>query len=229
MKKAAWIWWAAVALAVQVAALGWLVVRYERVLAKGEEIRVPCGAFDPRDPLRGRYLNVNAWLECECNAESTLDKDLSWSAKQALFRKMWAELQAPESPAGTHRLLRVAPEPEEEGLWVKPDRCHVSEVKNGRDCEIWNVRVTFPGKLFLDERLAGEADRIFAERLGERLRAAQDGDAGTARSEAAQPVAVYRAWKGQLVIADVELDGVSIRELARRAREEAAAKAGEKE
>ena len=36
-------------------------------------------------------------------------------------------------------------------------------------------------------------------------------------AEGTWSVAVYRAWGGNLLLVDVELDGTSIRELARRA------------
>jgi hypothetical protein len=207
MKKAGWIWLAAVALAVQVAGLGWLIARYERVLAEGEVVRIPCAGFDPSDPLRGRYLQVTARLECN-EVEGREGDEWQWDWYKD--RKRYHALLEPadgEGPA-THRVSRVALSPGEEGLWVKASECWGTWNPEEKKYK-FPARVTFPGKLFLDERLAGEADRIFRERLGE--------------AEGKRPVAVYRAWKGQFVIADVELDGVSIHKLARRAREEAAA------
>lgn len=209
MKKAVWIRLAAVALAVQAAGLGWLVARYERVLAQGEEIRVPCEGFDPSDPLRGRYLQVAARLDCD-EVEGREGGEWQWDWGT---RKRYHALLEPADGGGpaTHRVARVALSPGEEGLWVKASDCWGTWDAEGKKWK-FPARVSFPGKLFLDERLAGEADRIFRERLRD--------------AEGHRPVAVYRAWKGLLVIADVEIDGVSIRELARRARAEAAAKAG---
>ena len=40
MKKGAWIWLATAALAVQAAGLGGIIVRHERVMAKGTEVRL---------------------------------------------------------------------------------------------------------------------------------------------------------------------------------------------
>ncbi len=205
MKKSAWIWLAAAALAVQAAGLGWLIARYERVVTKGTEVRIPCGAFDPVDVLRGRYLHVNAGLECRDDEAGALVKGLSWHEHAVLCRKMRAKLEPEKNEAGTWRLVRVALEPDGEGLWVKPSNCFVRGERADQEPEIWNTLVGFPGKLFMDEQLAKAADRVFARREGE-------------------AVAVYRAWKGEMVITDVEIDGVSVKELARRAR--AAEKAG---
>ena len=55
---------AAVALVVQIAAIGWLVWRYERIVLNGTEVRLRCQAYDPYDPLRGRYLSMTVWEDC---------------------------------------------------------------------------------------------------------------------------------------------------------------------
>ena len=200
VKKSAWIWLAAAALAVQAVGLGGLVARYERVVTKGTEVRIPCGAFDPRDVLRGRYLHVRAELECG-EVEDT--PRLCGRPRP----KYYVLLEPSAEGTATHRAVRLAEEPGEEGLWVRASSWHWTW--NDEDREMGPPLVVgFPGKLFMDERLAKAADGVFAKREGE-------------------AVAVYRAWKGAMVITDVEIDGVSVKELARRARaEEAEEKAG---
>jgi hypothetical protein len=198
VKKTGWVWLAAAALAVQAAGLGGLVARYERVVGRGTEVRIPCGAFDPVDVLRGRYLHVRAELECG----EAGDVPEGW--KYGKHRPTRYVLLEPSAEgASTHRAARFAKESGKEGLWVRASSWHWTwndeEKKVGPP-----LRVGFPGKLFMDERLAKAADGVFAKREG-------------------QAVAVYRAWKGTMVITDVEIDGVSVKELARRAR---AAEAG---
>ncbi len=39
------------------------VWRYERILLKGEEVRLKCMPYDPYDPLKGRYLMVTVKAE----------------------------------------------------------------------------------------------------------------------------------------------------------------------
>lgn len=193
MKKSAWIWLVAAALAVQVAGLGWLAARYEQVVSRGTEVRIPCGAFDPVDMLRGRYLHVRAEAECS-DAGDTTPEDWGWRGKTNLH----ALLEPTSDGAGTYRVARVAKAAGQEGLWIQASwvyqTWHEDEKKHGLP-----LRVGFPGKLFMDERLAKAADNVFAQRTGE-------------------AVAVYRVWKGAIVITDVEIDGISIKALARQAR-----------
>ena len=203
MKKGAWIGLAAAALAVQLAGLGWLAARYGQVVAKGTVVRIPCGAYDPVDVLRGRYLHVSAALPCHEFTDREGKRTDEWPFGWEDRRRLHALLEPAEEGEASHRVARVALEPDGEGLWVKVSG--VSRPWNPETQENkawWNV--SFPGKLFLDERLAGAADDAFRKR-GEK-----------------KAVAVYRAWKGQIVITDVELDGISVREWARKARAEAA-------
>ena len=47
MKSSLKIWGLAAVLAVQFAALGWIIARYERVVTGGVECRFACQAYDP--------------------------------------------------------------------------------------------------------------------------------------------------------------------------------------
>lgn len=208
MRKNAWVWLALAGLAVQTAGLGWLVARYERVASKGAEVRIPCSAFDPKDVLRGRYLHVDAVSECGAveGAEGG-DWAFGWQER----KRFYALLEEGGEGEASHRVAKVSLSPGKEGMWVKVPDCQGTWNPEAKKFNL-PVRVRFPGKLFMDERLAGEADRIFAERVRD--------------AKEKRPVAVYRAWGGNLVLADVELDGTSIRELARRAAKGAAAPSG---
>jgi hypothetical protein len=50
-------------IAAQIATPAWLVGRLEWLRRNGQEVLVPCQAFDPYDPLRGRYVTINPQLE----------------------------------------------------------------------------------------------------------------------------------------------------------------------
>ena len=50
-------------IAAQIATPAWLVGRLEWLRCNGEEVLVPCQAFDPYDPLRGRYVTINPGLD----------------------------------------------------------------------------------------------------------------------------------------------------------------------
>lgn len=201
VKKTGWVWLAAAALAVQAAGLGWLVARYERVVTKGTEVRIPCGGGDPVDVLRGRYLHVRATRTCQEITLETPVGEWEWDYLIKRRKPVWALLEMGDD--GVHRIVRVAEKPDGDGVWITTSKYSRVSDKNEPKRSV-GIQIGFPGKLFMDERLAKAADGVFAKREG-------------------QAVAVYRAWKGEMVITDVEIDGVSVKELARRAR---AAEAG---
>lgn len=199
MKKGMWVLLAVVALAVQTAGLGGLIALYEQVVTQGTEVRIPCEWVDPVDLLRGGYLDVMAGLELERGKIEDMPRD--WGEERYVLLEPVAE------GAVSHRAERLAKVPGSEGLWVKVP-WYDWKWDEQDDCITWTygaerrdlpLVVGFPGKLFMDERLAPGADKAFA-----------------ARGEGASAVAVYRAWKGKMVIMDVEIDGVSVKELAKR-------------
>ena len=202
MKKGMWVLLAVVALAVQAAGLGGLISLYEQVVTQGTEVRIPCEAFDPRDVLRGRYLHVSAALEWSALRPGAPE---TWRMSWRDQKKFYALLESPGEGGASHRVVQLAREPGPDGLWVKVPNCRGKWDEAGHWMGV-PVRVGFPGKLFMDERLAPGADKAFA-----------------ARGEGASAVAVYRAWKRKMVIMDVEIDGVSVKELAKRGDEPPAA------
>ena len=55
---------ASTVLVVQIAAICWLIWRYESIVRHGTEVRFRCEAYDPYDPLRGRYLRTTVRETC---------------------------------------------------------------------------------------------------------------------------------------------------------------------
>lgn len=205
MKKGAWIWLAAAVLAVQAAGLGWLVARHERVMTKGTEVRLEI----PRDwawLFFGKawgwpYVDATGYLECEHG------KVVDPPRKRGEARYVLLEPVA--EGVASHRAVRFAKEPGTEGLWVKAP-WYDWKWDEWEDDLSWTeetakrgmaVVMGFSGKLFMDRRLAKAAAEVVAR----------------AEGEGAEAVAVYRAWKGEMVITDVEIDGVSVKALARGA------------
>lgn len=169
----------AAVVAVQLAALGWIIGRFERVVRTGTEVRFACRAYDPYDPLRGRYLRMR--VEENCSYAEGFKPD-SW--RFGAFVRI-------DPTGGTNGLSRVvacAGEPGAEGLWVR-----LEDLRQYGD----TAQVTFPDQFFMNERLAPEAEKILRDRT-------------------ASAVAVYRATSAGMVLTDVEIDGVSIAELARK-------------
>lgn len=199
----------AVALVAQVAAIGWLIWRYERVVSQGTEVRFACQAYDPYDPLRGRYLRTRVSEDCTNMAFQVCETN-----RHEFRNKMFARLE----PNSTNRLWRVAEvavEPRAEGLWVRPKGSSIdyrlgwSDRGKDEKWEDFNKRqkasglkavVTFPDQLFVNEKLAPEAEKVLRKHTGK------------------SAVAVYRVLNGEMVITDIEIDGKPIAQFTREAK-----------
>lgn len=192
------LWGAALLLAFQVAALGALMVRYERVVRHGEVVRLPARVYDPMCPVRGRYLRVTV----EQNLEVP---PFSEGVNPGAFAHL-----VPTGSNGLFRVAEVCTEPGEEGIWFRFGKISL------RSSLEWSAKGTnesysafydrqrqapqilsvhFPGEFFLNERLA---DRLEKESLDKQ-----------------NLVAVYRFLGGRLVLTDIERDGKSILEATR--------------
>lgn len=185
-------------LLVQIAAIGFLVVRYERVVKQGTEVRFKCQAYDPYDPLRGRYLRILV-EEVTANMPHSI-KIIDYR----LHNKFFARIEPGTN--GLWRVAEVALAPTEEGLWVKPKSSHLDyrlpwrDHTSGEEWEDFKKRreasgivawVEFPDQLFVSEKVAPEAEELL-------------------RKKSDDAVAVYRVHNGEIVITDIEIGGKSI-------------------
>ena len=204
---------AVAALAIQCVCIGWLIWRYEQVVRHGTEVRFRCEAYDPYDPLRGRYLRTTVRESCT-NLLIEGEVKESWR-RRALYAKL---------EQGTNALWHVtavAEAPQSDGgIWVKRERTSINHLLNwsarsrGID-ESWEdfekrrkasplaALVEMPDQLFVNERLAPKAEKVLRE-------------ATSAKGKGA--VAVYRVKDGEIVITDIEIDGVSVVEKAKAAK-----------
>ena len=201
---------AAAVLAVQCAGTGWLVWRYENIVRNGTEVRFDCTAYDPYDPLRGRYLRATVDGSCT-NLLPRADGE-SW--KQTYGAAVFAKLEQ-----GTNAIWQITAVsdgiPDDGGLWIKPESAIVDhsvqrwedgetreEYDKRRTASPFVARVFMPGRLFVNERLAPAAEKILREATS---------------ATGKKSVAVYRAKGGEIVITDIEIDGESVLALARAA------------
>ena len=200
----------AVALVVQCVAIGWLVWRYESIVRGGTEVRFRCEAYDPYDPLRGRYLRVTVRETCTNLLDRADGKAWETTYGAGLFAKL---------EPGTNGLWRVAAVadsmPADGGLWIKSDNARVersllwSEKRTNETYEAFQsrreksphvARISMPDQLFVNERLAPMAEQV----LG-----------GATSTNGKGAVAVYRVKGGDIVITGIEIDGKSVTALAR--------------
>lgn len=199
----------AVALVAQVAAISWLIWRYERVVSQGTEVRFACQAYDPYDPLRGRYLRTRVSEDC-----TNMTFRVCETNRYEFHDKLFARLE-PNGTNGLWRVAEVAVEPGTEGLWVRPKSSSIEYrlgwADRGKN-EEWDdfdkrkkasglkAVVTFPDQLFVNEKLAPEAEKVLRKHTGK------------------SAVAVYRVLNGEMVITDIEIDGKPIAQFTREAK-----------
>lgn len=191
----------AVALAVQIAAIGWLVWRYERIVLNGTEVRLKCQAYDPYDPLRGRYLSMEVREDCT----NILFDASEWSEYEHR-NDVFVQLAEIPGSNGLCHVEAVAKKPTVSGLWAKPKHVRMEYVlgynEKGKDesYDDFCVRrekygrkavVSFPDQLFVNEKVAPEAEKLLRERM-------------------ASAVAVYRVFGSEAVLTDIEIDGKPI-------------------
>ena len=197
---------------IQCVAIGWLIWRYENVVRHGTEVRFRCTAYDPYDPLRGRYLRTTVREDSTNCVDFASPEENFWEFQNRLFARL------EPSSNGLWRVAAVAGTPPADGgLWVRPKSTGVDYLLDwtarGKD-ESWGefhkrreaspvvVRASFPDQLFLNERLAPAAEKVLREATSDKGKGA---------------VAVYRAKGGEIVLTDIEIDGKSVVALAREA------------
>ncbi len=122
------------------------ILKHERVLAEGSLIRLKCGAPDPYDPLRGRYLAVRP--------EQTEGK-IAAGAK--LIQGQPAYVTFTTSADGLASIAEVHAAPPATGEFVRVRYQWESEGKA-------NIEWPFD-RFYLNEKLAPEADEWFAENI----------------------------------------------------------------
>ncbi|MEY3896444.1 MAG: hypothetical protein RLZZ214_1964 [Verrucomicrobiota bacterium] len=154
--------------------------QHEQTLAKGTLFKLKCSAPDPYDPLRGRYLAVRPEQRVvKVPAGMKVQRGmpiygLLTTASDGLASVTGASLARPAS-----------------GDFIR--------LKSG-DADAGEAQIEWPfDRFYLNEKLAPEADRWFAENI----RSAQG------------IVAEVRVLDGRAVLADLTVDGKPIREILR--------------
>ena len=190
------------ALALQVVAVGFLVWRYERIVQKGTEVRIKCQAYDPYDPLRGRYLRVTVSETCT-NILFEVDADNYWKVPEG---DIYAKLAKAPGEGGLYRVEAVARKPTDAGLWMNAKSLRLTHAleygdkKAGESYDEFYARqrksgtnavVSFPDQLFVNEKVAPEAEELL-------------------RKAIASAVAVFRVLDGEIVLTDIEIGGKPI-------------------
>lgn len=178
-------------LVLQLAVIGSVIVKGNIVLSRGVECRFKATGYDPSDPLRGRYVRFDAQVETK-----VFDEGLDMGVNKAYF-----QLSETPDASGFTQVLRCSAKPTSEGVWIGPVKMRIdhtlpySEMKEGESWEdFWKRRekspqiatAELPEKYYVPEQLAPELEK--------RL-----------RKEGASAVAVYRVYKGSILLSDLQV------------------------
>lgn len=175
----------------QLAVIGAIIWRWEEVVRKGIEFRVPCRAYDPKDPWRGRYLrsSVRADVTVVTNHVIVTPRD-----KFEVLPLPTGFVMVDKHSVTSAPPLLVCKDDEptlNPPFWFRTKSVCAREGK-------WQIDL--PNTLYIPERIADSADRILSQSVSQGV---------TNRA-----VAVFRAWKGDVVITGIEIDSIPIEELA---------------
>lgn len=204
------------ALVIQCVAIGWLIFRYERVVTKGTEVRFNCQAYDPYDPLRGRYLRVNV-RESTTNIAEEIRRKFASSDSYPILEKADRKavlVRVEPNTNGVWRVVEAAFTPSNEGVWIKPkdiivnynlsysekeDKEDWSEFKKRREASVF-IQAEMPNQLFINETIAKKAEKILQEATSVKGKGA---------------VAVYRVLNNEIVITDIEIEDKSVKAIVK--------------
>ena len=181
-------------LVLQLAVIGSVIVKGNLVIANGVECRFKATGYDPNDPLRGRYVQFNAEVETTV-IDKALEKE--WGDNNKAY---FLVSETPDA-SGFTQVLRCAAEPSDTGVWIGPVRTTFDyslkwgDKKEGENWEDYekrrrqsskSARARLPEKFYVPEKEA--------PKLEERL-----------RKEGALGVAVYRVYKGSILLTDLQV------------------------
>ncbi|MCS6244347.1 MAG: GDYXXLXY domain-containing protein [Opitutus sp.] len=154
------------------------IMQHEQTLAEGTLVKLKCSAPDPYDPLRGRYLAVRPE-----------QREVSVPAGAKLKRGMQVYASLSIGTDGLASVSHLSLEPPKSGDFIRLKSGYVHNEK---------TQLEWPfSRFYLNEKLAPEADRWFAENL---------------RSSKGI-IAEVRVLNGRAVLADLSFDGKSFREI----------------
>ncbi len=154
------------------------IMQHEQTLANGTLVKLKCSAPDPYDPLRGRYLAVRPE-----------QREISVPKGAKLQRGMWVYASLTTGTDGLASISHLSIEPPTSGDFIRLKSGYVNNEK---------TQIEWPfSRFYLNEKLAPEADRWFAENI----RSSQG------------IIAEVRVLNGRAVLADLSLDGKSFREI----------------
>lgn len=157
----------------------------ETTLKKGKEYRFQTEPVDPNDPFRGKYIV----LSFKDNQFESLFQS-KWKARQEVY----VEFETNEAGFAIIKKIYSSP-PKNTEYYLR------TKIKYVRGVQHQKVTISYPfDRYYMDENKAATAEQLYRE----------------AQRDTAQPAyAVVHIRKGDAVLKDVILDGVSIKDLVK--------------
>lgn len=184
-------------LVLQLAVIGSVIVKGNLVIARGVECRFKATGYDPSDPLRGRYVQFKAEVETMVIDKSLVTDD----ALYGRWTKSYFQLSETPDASGLTQVLCCAAEPSEDGLWIGPVKTYITpslswsdqrpdekyeDFAERREQSPKAARAELPEKFYAPEAIAPELEKHL-------------------RTEGASAVAIYRAYKGSILLVDFQV------------------------
>ena len=181
-------------LIVQLAVISSVVVQGNRVLSRGVECRFKVTGYDPSDVLRGRYVQFTPRIMAE-------EFDGEFLQGRHLDRAYFQLSETPDPETGLTQVLRCAKEPSPDGVWIGPLHAWLMHslaegTREGETLEDYLKRYDASPEVVCTDLLENKfyVPEKEAPVLEERL-----------RQPGASAVAVYRAYKGHILLEDLQV------------------------
>jgi len=160
------------------------IKQHEQTLAKGTLFKLKCSAPDPYDPLRGRFLAVRPEQR-----EVTVPAGLKLQSGMQVFATLTTATD------GLASITSLSLTPPTSGDFIRLKSGYVYSEK---------TQIQWPfDRLYINEKLAPEADKWFAENI----------------RSAKGIIAEVRVLNGRAVLADLSFDGKPLREILKSRKE----------
>jgi uncharacterized membrane-anchored protein len=163
-----------------------MIWKQEDTLNTGKIVKFQCEPIDPNDPFRGKYITLS-FKEREITVQNSKD----WNSNEAIFAKITT------SKEGFAKIKSISKtEPTDDSTYIKLKIDYVSNYNNEN-----KIFLNLPfNRFYMNENKAENAEQVYAETIIDTTKIAY---------------AEIAVKKGNTVIKDVLIDGVSVKNLAK--------------
>ncbi|WP_394759809.1 GDYXXLXY domain-containing protein [Flavobacterium sp.] len=163
-----------------------MIWKQEDTLNTGKIVKFQCEPIDPNDPFRGKYITLS-FKEREITVQNSKD----WNSNETIFAKI---ITSKEGFAKIKSISKT--EPTDDSTYIKLKIDYVSNYNNEN-----KIFLNLPfNRFYMNENKAENAEQVYAETIIDTTKIAY---------------AEIAVKKGNTVIKDVLVDGVSVKNLAK--------------